>query len=208
MKRYTIIIIVFIIVFLLVVPIGLWYLASEKPIKAKPNELLLSSEELSNWVLVEKFPAEGYDVQSIPKDMGGGYMETAMCNFFNSSVKVGERLSIWIDAFNSTNQAQGYFADICEIYGPMDSTSLKLGDEGGRWPTLGGLINDANGNSILIELTNYNYREANVMVSLCFWTYGTKDQPLDPNGIYYEPWMDDIAIQQMSKIDSFNTHIF
>jgi hypothetical protein len=61
---------------------------------------------------------------------------------------------------------------------------------------------DENGTYYLVwKATVYDYREGNVVVSIYFNTHGTREELLDPNGIYYEPWMYPIAELQMSNVD-------
>jgi hypothetical protein len=189
MKRLTIVIIAMIVVLLLVVPLSLWFLIFEKPIKADPNELVLSADELVGWEL-------------IPDD---SFSNFAICHYRNASVEVGNNLRIEINCFDSTSSAKAYFN---EPWVKPEPTSPSLGDEGGRWN--GTAYADAgNGTfNVISKQIIYRYREANIVVQLFFETdESTPGHPLDPNGTYYEPWMEDIAIQQMSKIDSFNIHV-
>jgi len=185
MKQSTLIIIVIIVILIIAVPISLWYLVFEKPIKTDPNELVLSPDELAGWEL-------------IPDD---SFSNFAIRNYRNASVEVGNNLRIEIHCFDSTSSAKAYFNEWGKSYVKPEPTSPSLGDEGGRWNQTATFI-------VIKKQIYYSYREANVVAQLWFETDGyPPGSPLDPNGTYYEPWMDDIAIQQMSKIDSFNIHI-
>ncbi len=188
MKQSALIIIVIIVILIITVPISLWYLVFEKPIKADPTELVLSNDELPGWEYVQD----------------DSYSNAAIRNYQNTSVEVGYHLRIIIGSFGSSGEAHDYYY-LLRV--SPDPSGPALGDEGGRSHGKGWL-QVLNGTSYLIEESiHYDYREANIVVSINFETYGTEFKPLDPNGTYYEPWMDNIAIQQMSKIDSFNIHI-
>ena len=73
MKRFT-----FVIILMLAVPISFYFLVFERPIKASPNELILSSDELPNWEFVQ----------------GSSSSDDAINYFHNSSVEVGYNLTI------------------------------------------------------------------------------------------------------------------
>ena len=191
MKQSTLIIIVIIVILIIAVPTSLWYLVFEKPIKTDANELVLSADELTGWEFVPD----------------NSFSNFAIRYYRNTSVEVGNNLRIEIHCFDSTSSAKAFFNE--SFWYEFEPTSPSLGDEGGRWNQT---AYDDVGNGTFIVIMKqiyYSYREANVVAQLLFESDGyPPGSPLDPNGIYYEPWMDDIAIQQMSKIDSFNIHIF
>jgi hypothetical protein len=200
MKRLTLILIVLVIVIILVVPIGLWVTFFQQPIKAKPDELLLTSEDLPGWYQLDKSPSEGYY-----SGVGMfGPEESAWISLHNDSVEVGYNLIIMIFCYSSSRYAHDQF----KIYWVIpDPSSPVLGDEGGRQNgTTMGVFD--NGEFLIGESVIFTFREANVLVRMQFETAGSEVNPLDPNGTYFEPWMDEIAELQMSKIDSYNIHIF
>jgi hypothetical protein len=205
MKQLTLILIVIIIAVVLVVPIGLWYLVFEKPIKANPNVLILSNDQLDGWTLTRRYPDEGYEIYSWPEMYTGEY-KFAQYDFQNLSAAIGNYLYISISVFNSTSLARDYFHKFFGTY-TWNSSSLKLGDDGGRITIIA--YGNWNGTDFLGEIgPSYIFREANVIMDLYITTIGTEQNPLVANGTYYEPWMDIIAEKQMSKIDSFKYLVF
>jgi hypothetical protein len=200
MKRLTLILVALAIAIIIVIPIGLWFAVYEKPIKANPNELMLTTEDLPGWQLYGTDPPEGYG--SVSGD-AYGYMEWIWAFLHNNSVETGYNLTIGIYCYSSSRSAQDQFKQYWVIPEPSSPT---LGDEGGRQPGTGTVVTDK-GEFLVSESTYYSYREGNVIVRMQFETVGSIESPLDPNGTYYEPWMDDIAMEQMAKVDSFNIHI-
>ena len=199
MKRLTLILIVLVIVIIMAVPIGLWFTVFEQPIKAKPDELLLTSEELPGWYQFDRSPSEGYY-----SGVGMyGLEESVWIRLHNDSVEVGYNLSIGIFCYDSSRYAHDQFKMYWVIPEP---SSPALGDEGGRQNGTTTLVSD-NGEFLIGESIIFTYREANILVLMRFETVGSEESPLDPNETYFEPWMDHIAIQEMAKVDSFNIHI-
>jgi hypothetical protein len=199
MKRLTLILVALAIAIIIVIPIGLWFTFFQQPIKAKPDELLLTSEDLLGWYQFDRSPSEGYY-----SGVGmNGPEESVFMSLHNDSVEVGYNLSIGIFCYSSSRHAHDQFKMYWVI---PDPSSPVLGDEGGRSNGTTTLVSD-NGEFLIGESVYFTNREANVLVRMQFETAGTEVNPLDPNGTYFEPWMDEISIQQMAKVDSFNIHL-
>jgi len=209
MKRSTLIIIVFIIVLILVLPVGLWYLVFERPIKTAPDELILTTEDLVGWNMVKREPSEGYSSSG-----GSWYTDPSTCfwdwvdiDYANSTVDALYALFLNIYSFSSSGHAHyGFLGESSIISNDIKENPLilSLGDEGGR--ILKGYYSNQYNYSYAETL--YILRVANVLVTISFFFHENDEGVLDPNGVYYEPWMDDIALLQFEKIQQHNFRFF
>ena len=137
MKRFT-----FVIILMLAVPISFYFLVFERPIKASPNELILSSDELPNWEFVQ----------------GSSSSDDAINYFHNSSVEVGYNLTIAIRSFSSSGSAHDFFKQ--STY-PSEPPSPSLADEGGRFISTGYDVWKET-YYLTWKACTYEYREANI----------------------------------------------
>jgi len=191
MKRFAVLIAVALTAAVIVAPFALYFLVFERPIKALPNDVVLSANDLPDWDLV--------DLDQSGPWPGGTWWVTVQ--FRNITVDIGGNLTIHVWSFNSSGLARDQYT----LYGKTEnSTSLEFGDRGTMFYARF-YEEDSNG-TYLVEDRLYSLRqvstifllqEANVLAQVIFKTDGTS---LDPDGMYHEPWMDDVVELQALKI--------
>jgi len=187
MKRLIIVVIAIIIVLILVLPISLWFLVFEKPIKASPDELILTADDLPGWepnaTNIGLFPWSYSGTPPSP------VAETSR-PFTNSSNGFG--LVIAVKSFKSSWEAHELFA---AMHG-TDNRSIEN-------------VNEASTNNFTFFEPNPTFywycttRIANVIVFVDFDLYSTNGTIIHSQNY---GWMDQIISAQIQKIQQFNTH--
>jgi hypothetical protein len=176
--------------------VAAYYVVFQRPIKSQAEDIALNESDLTGWNLVKQENTTSWDV-----------VWAVEYYFFNSSVDVGNNLTIALGSYTSSDAAHQAFSNYVDQLGPVDKTS-EYGDESIYFPSHPS-IKEPDGTYRWIEVGDgYMFRVANVVVSIWFGDGGSVGDSSDSYNVYHRAWMDDIVQLQVDKLEEHNIHLF
>ena len=193
MNRDRQIIVAIAIIFVTILVIAAFYslenhnASGDKPINASPEKIVLTTADLPPGWMVES--TKWYSCHNTTGYGGQGWDWSVASRYVNNSG--GDTWNLWILVYslNSSGLAHDEYIGWSNGVESVPIIEYKLGDEGFMF-TVFGTSNNA-------DSVNYNFREGNIVVAITIDMDGE-----NLNSV--EPWMDQIAILQASKLHQNN----
>gem|GEM_PF-2480118 len=212
MKRFTLILIMLIVILILAVPISLWLMIFQQPIKASPDDLIITAKDVPGWESNASFPIGGYSYSSNGPGHPPESISDASGGLHNESTDFS--ITIVVKSFQSSGAAHEFFLALSG-YNPnqsvngVDEASIFHQPMGVQPVSLGPLKTGF--------LWFYYFRIANVVVLLDIGQVAVNEPDYSPTMEWFEresavqpptqEWMDQIVSIQVQKIQQFNTHL-
>ncbi len=161
---------------------------NNRPIKAGPSSIVMSSADMPSGWTVYSSNAYSYENSTVYGDIGWNWWTATDYNYTTESKTW--HLGITVTSWNSTGLADEQYAWTVDDGGNIDWTSISLGEEGGI--LIGSFAsNDSAGRESYNAV--YAFRVGNVLVNAVFDANGS-------NVFYDTPWMKSILDIQAAKI--------
>jgi len=192
------------IVLLIIVSICSYYLVFRMPIKASPEELVLATQDMPGWIPGTTGGVFGFHYSYGPAPTP---QTEIVVNYYNVTLAFG--MAIVVKSFRSSGDASQFYSALTDKSGNyyhLNQTISEV-DQGlvanytMRWG------NPYNYNyTEIIEgyFWDFNFRIANVVVLLQFGEIIPEGSTIAPP---IQDWMNDIASNQVQKIQQFNIHL-